>query len=205
MKFLVILFLLLSQISFGSYYPIRHNSFVIRVTEEDKVLLKNKEFTLLNLGNQLYNYYSFNTIVNKVKTCVNYENISQLECTEQIAEINTVGCYGYGGSYYENKKKHWQSKLYILKALNVNEYRFPSNETYIQIGVKRNTSYNMYIQVLSKVKETIVKLRNEKAQKLFNTSYDSILEKQDQSKMKKYKYIIDVLVPEWIFDLPVTS
>ena len=63
----------------------------------------------------------------------------------------------------------------------------------------------MYIQVLSKIKETIGKLRHEKALALFNISYDSILSKQDEPKMKTYKYITDALVPEWIFDLPVTN
>ena len=101
MKYLTILLLLCSQASFGCYLPTIHNSFVIRITDNDKILINQKESDLLDLGHQLYNYYSMNSLVNKSDAFANYETFTTQECRSQISSI---GQSGYNSSWIEKEK-----------------------------------------------------------------------------------------------------
>ena len=89
MKYLIIPFLLSSQIVFGYYFPITHNSFVIIVTEHDKILINQKQSTLNNLGNQLYDYYSVNSVDQESDAFATYETFTLQDCQSQINSMIT--------------------------------------------------------------------------------------------------------------------
>ena len=209
MKYLVILSLLSSQNLLACYLMPYRNSFSISVNKNNDLQIENELHDISELGDMLYHYYTDNSVTETEKGSATYSLHIKENCLierKRIEEsIKSLDRSSASLNNYQTYLKKWDRSLFVMNYLNLSSCMFMDDNAYVQIKMRSASSYNTYIQVLTEIKKTIYKLRDEKAKKLFNVSYRTINVNQKMSIMRKRLYVLRLLVPERIMDMPILN
>ena len=204
MKYLLILFLFLSQ--YTAAFIQRRDYFSISVNKNNDLLIEGELHDISELSNLLYYYYTDNyTSDNNVSSAL-YMSRNKESCKFEKAKFQDLIVKDTLESnflIYNSYIKKLDSRLFVMNYLNVESINFISDNTYILIKMRAASSYNTYIQILTEIKKTIHKLRDERARELFNLSYKAIQTNQDMVAMKKRLYVLQLLVPDRIVHAPI--
>ena len=183
----------------GSYPQNRH-VFDIQVNAESQLRVEQKLCDIKDLSDILYEYYS-NSDKSEIYNYsgASFQSINKKILLEKINQYKEKSIYYYDNThsikYYLNIYKQ---NLYLINLLKVENIKVLNFQEVIRIKQKAKTPYKTYIAVLTAIKTTINRIRNEKALALFNMTYRKIVVNQKSKRMRQYLFILKVLVPERI-------
>ena len=185
--------------------------FTVSINDNDKLLIRGEVGEIDQLAPKLYKFITTNQYKDDYddNSEVRYARFSNHRCNEEIKrigkEFELMDSLNSNFTELNSQLNKWKTRLKVLNIIEKQEYRFIHETFYIAIKVKSKTSYQMYIEVLSTIKSTIDRVRDEKAKTLFNLSYRDILVKKNNAQMRTYLQVLKYLVPDRIVDLPVIN
>ena len=136
---------------------------------------------------------------NKDEAWARYVNFTVAQCKEEIKKAELELEEKPTDLLIQSRVLKWEKRLGTCDFFPTKEYREIHETAVIQIKLKSNSSYGLYIQIQNEIGKVINKVRDEKCKELFNglSYFDLDLElEEDQDKMK----IISILVPQRIIE-----
>jgi biopolymer transport protein ExbD len=179
----------------------KRDVFSISVNNNDDLYIEGEVHVIEDVEDMLYDYFMANMYdeANKDEAWARYVNFTVSECKEEIKKAELELEEKPGDLLIQSRVLKWEKRLGTCDFFPTKEYREIHETAVVQIKLKSNSSYGLYIQIQNEIGKVINKVRDEKCKELFNglSYYDLDLElDEDQEKMK----ILEILVPQRIIE-----
>ncbi|MGV6860742.1 MAG: ExbD/TolR family protein [Putridiphycobacter sp.] len=183
----------------------------ISVNANDQLLIEKEVKEIDDIEQIVTNYFTANMYSESDEKWASYVTYTKDQCEAEIAKAKLAVEKAETEQdpnllVIKSKLIKWEKRLAVCEVMPEKRYREINENSVIQLKQKAGSSYGNYIAIKNEILKVIHKLRDEKAQEIFNgLDYNTILENQDDESMIEKLNVLKVLVPEKIIEPPIKN
>ncbi len=183
----------------------------ISVNANDQLLVEKEIKEIDDLEQIILDYYTTNMYAETDEKWAEYFTYTKDQCEAEIEKAKLAVEKAEAEQdpnllVIKSNLIKWEKRLAVCEIMPDKQYREINETAVIQLKQKAGSSYGNYIAIKNEVGKVVYKLRDEKAQEIFNgLDYNTILENQDDESMVEKLNVLKVLIPEKIIEPPIKN
>lgn len=177
---------------------IKRNVLEISLNSNDELLVEGAIIPQEELEAEIIHFYTANIKRETDVDMPKFEQISLLQCNEQITILNDRLKVDPSNVYNKEQLNKWETRRSICEASPTRSFEEMDRMAVVQLSNQSGTSYKMYLHVINTIRKVVNEQRQAKCKEIWDKDYFALNSNDPVDKAILDK--LSIMVPERVME-----